>query len=51
MKEDGSPFDQDDFMACVRGVWPQATTLGDGTNVGKCQSGFDSENKKMAIPS
>ena len=47
----GPPFDQDDFMACVRGVRPQATTLGDDTNVDKYQSGFDSENKKMSTPS
>ena len=33
MKEDGSPFDQDDFIACVREVRPQATSLGDDTNV------------------
>ena len=51
VKEDGSPFEQDDFMACVRGVRPQATTLGDDTNVDKYQPGFDSENKKMATPS
>ncbi|XP_044335867.1 uncharacterized protein [Triticum aestivum] len=51
MKEDGSPFDQDDFIACVREVRPQATGLGDDTNVDKYQPGFDSENKKMAPPS
>ena len=51
MKEDGSPFDQDDFIACVREVRPQATSLGDDTNVDKYQPGFDSENKKMATPS
>ena len=51
MKEDGSPFEQDDFMACVRGVRPQATILGDETNIDKYQPGFDVENKKMATPS
>ena len=51
VKGDGSPFDQDDFIACVREVWPQATTLGDDTNTDKYQPGFDVENKKMATPS
>ena len=51
VKEDESPFDQDDFIACVREVWPQATSLGDDTNVEKYQPVFDSANKKMATPS
>ena len=51
VKEDGSLFDQDDFIACVREVRPQATILGDDTNVDKYQPGFDSANKKMATPS
>ena len=51
VKEDGSPFDQDDFIACVREVQPQATSLGEDTNVDKYQPGFDSENKKTAPPS
>ena len=38
-------------MACVRGVRPQATILGDETNIDKYQPGFDVENKKMATPS
>ena len=51
VKEDGSPFEQDDFMACMRGVRPQGTTLGDDTNIDKYQPGFDAENKKMVTPS
>ena len=51
VKEDGSPFEQDDFRACVRGVRPQASILGDDTNIDKYQPGFDVENKKMATPS
>ena len=35
----------------MRGVRPQATTLGDDTNVDKYQPGFDAENKKMVTPS
>ena len=51
VKEDGSLFEQDDFVACVREVRPQATILGDETNIDKYQPGFDLENKKMATPS
>ena len=51
MKEDGTLFDQDDFVACVRGVRPQATILGEETNIDKYQPGFDVDNKKMATPS
>ena len=51
VKEDGTLFEQDDFIACVRGVRPQATILGDETNIDKYQPGFDMENKKMATPS
>ena len=46
--EDEDLFDQDDFVACVRGVRPRATILGDETNIDKYQSGFDVDNKKMA---
>ena len=35
----------------MRGVRPQATILGDETNIDKYQPGFDMENKKMATPS
>ena len=51
VKEDGSPFSQDDFIAYVREVRSQATSLGDDTNVDKYQPGFDNANKKMATPS
>ena len=51
VKEDGTLFEQDDFIACVRGVRPQATILGDETNIDKYQPGFDLENKNMASPS
>ena len=51
VKEDGSLFEQDDFIACVSGIRPQATVLGDETNIDKYQPGFDLENKKMATPS
>ena len=47
LKEDGTPFDQDDFVACVREVRPHATILGDETNIDKYQPDFDVENKKM----
>ena len=51
VKEDGSLFEQDDFVACVREVRPQATILRGETNIDKYQPGFDLDNKKMATPS
>ena len=51
VKEDETLFEQDDFIACVRGVRPQATILGDETNIDKYQPGFDMENKNMATSS
>ena len=51
VKEDMTLFEQDDFIARVRGVRPQATILGEETNIDKYQPGFDMENKKMATPS
>ena len=51
VKEDETLFEQDDFIACVRGVRPQATILGEETNIDKYQPGFDMENKKMVTPS
>ena len=50
-KEDWSPFDQEDFAACVKEIRPHATIIAEETNLTKCQSGFDAENKKMATPS
>ena len=35
VKEDETPFEQNDFIACVRGVRPQATILGEETNIDK----------------
>ena len=35
----------------MREVRPQATILGDETNIDKYQPGFDLENKKIATPS
>ena len=50
-KEDGTPFDQEDFAACVKEICPHATIIGEETNLAKYQPGFDVENKKMATPS
>ena len=51
VKEDKSLFEQDEFVACVRELRPQATILGDETNIDKYQPSFDLDNKKMATPS
>ena len=51
LKEDGTPFDQEDFAACVKEIRPRATFIGEETNLSKYQPGFDADNKKMATPS
>ena len=51
LKEDGTPFDQEDFAACVKEIRPHATIIAEETNLTKYQPGFDAENKKMATPS
>ena len=34
-KEDGSPFDQEDFAACVKEIRPHATIIAEETNLTK----------------
>ena len=51
LKEDGTPFDQEDFAACVKGIRPHATIIAEETNLTTYQLGFDAENKKMDTPS
>jgi len=39
LKEDGTPFDQKDFDACVKSVRPVATLIGNDTDLTKYQPG------------
>ena len=51
LKEDGTPFDQQDFAACVKEIHPHATIIAEETNLTKYQPGYDADNQKMATPS
>ena len=49
-KEDGTPFDQKDFAACVKRVRPVATLIGNDTDLTKYQPGYDAENQRIPTP-
>ena len=50
LKEDGTPFDQKDFAACVKSVRPVATLIGNDTDLTKYQLGYDAENQRIPTP-
>ena len=50
LKEDGTPFDQQDFAACVKEIRPHATVIADETNLSKYQPAYDVDNQKMFTP-
>ena len=50
LKEDGTPFDQKDFAACVKIVRPVATLIGNDTDLTKYQPGYDAENQRIPTP-
>ena len=50
LKEDGTPFDQKDFAACVKSVRPVATLIGNDKDLTKYQPGYDAENQRIPTP-
>ena len=50
LKEDGTPFDQKDFSACVKEIRPMATLIANDSDLSKYHPAYDQENKKMATP-
>ncbi|XP_073366749.1 uncharacterized protein [Aegilops tauschii subsp. strangulata] len=50
LKEDGTPFDQKDFAACVKSVRPVATQIWNDTDLTKYQPGYDAENQRIPTP-
>ena len=50
LKEDGIPFDQKDFAACVKDVRPVATLIGNDTDLSKYQPGYDADNQRIPTP-
>ena len=51
LKEDGTPFDQQDFAACVKEIRPHEKIIAEETNLTKYQPGYDVDNQKMLTPS
>ena len=47
LKEDGSVFDDQDFVACVKVVRPLATLIGNDTDLTKYSPGYDNENQRI----
>ena len=50
LKEDGTPFDQKDFAACVKDIRPVATLIGNDTDLSKYQPGYDADNQRIPTP-
>ena len=50
LKEDGTPFDQKNFAACVKEIRPVATLIGNNTDLTKYQPGYDAENQRIPTP-
>ena len=46
-KEDGTVFDDHDFIACVKVIHPVATLIGNDTDLTKYSPGYDSENRRI----
>ena len=49
-KEDGTPFEQEDFATCVKEIRPVATLIADEADLTKYQPGYDEENWRMPTP-
>ena len=51
LKEDGTSFDQRDFVACVKEICLHATIIAEETNLTKYQPAYDADKQKMQTPS
>ena len=49
-KEDGTPFEQEDFATCVKEIHPMATLIADEADLTKYQPGYDTENQRIPMP-
>ena len=50
LKEDGMPFEQEDFAACVKEIRPVATLIADEVDLTRYQPGYDAENRRIPTP-
>ena len=49
-KEDGSPFEDPNFLACVKEIRPMATMIASEVDLTKYQAGYDEENRRIPMP-
>lgn len=50
LKEDGTPFDQNDFAAYVKEIRPMATQIANDLDISKYHPAYDKQNQKMPTP-
>ncbi|XP_073360479.1 uncharacterized protein [Aegilops tauschii subsp. strangulata] len=50
LKEDGTPFDKNDFAACVKEIRPMATQIANDSDISKYHAAYDKQNQKMPTP-
>mgnify|MGYP005837479747 CR=1 FL=1 len=50
LKEDGTPFEDADFLACVKEIRPVATLIASEVDLTKYQAGYDEENRRIPTP-
>ena len=51
LKEDGTPFEQKDFAACVKEIRPLASLIANETDLSKYHPAYDVGNQGMPTPS
>ena len=50
LKEDGTSFEDADFLACVKEVRPVATLIATEVDYTKYQAGYDEQNQRIPTP-
>ena len=50
LKEDGTPFEDVDFLACVKEIRPVATLIATEVDLTKYQAGYDEQNWRIPTP-
>ena len=50
LKEDGTPFEEADFLACVKEVRPVATLIAAEVDYTKYQAGYDEQKRRIPTP-
>ena len=50
LKQDGTPFHQKDFSACVKEIRPMATMITNDSDLSKYHPAYNKQNQKMPTP-